>query len=1379
LTLYNLEKPDCKENITTPPALNLVRLTINSATQEVTVYIDAPMDEVATDKLRNSWETALPAAAKVKVINLSPDEPQPVCEVPPAEVAEFLEVQWSRLVSSLGPALTGLLHFSRPQYDQATSTLTIQVDNSAGKIEMLQERAADDISDLIYRETGRRMTCAFQGTDIFVDAQQQLQADADKEISRVQALERKRLARLREICLWGDEITTPLEPLSGLAERSGKRVTFAGRVSQYKIRHGGKARGRFHTFNLFGVTGAVQVKFFLGYGEILECPPAEGEWVKVRGLLQFAEKADEIVLAATAINRGREPVRQDTCARRRVELHAHTKMSMRDGLTPISRLVERAAHWQHPALAITDHGNVQAFPEAYRAAKKHGVKLILGVEGYLIDDGLPAVFNLQEDRSLAEITWNLLELQLSGNNPLSDSVTGWNLRRMRGDKEIKGWQETAVQADNHDAYLQLQQQLGSDPVAMFSAHQGAVFLRRVLPAGLPNPLIDLSLLVRHLAPGWQQEPGNTVELLPLLLRQAAAQGLQTLRDLNRFYRRVSLQGRDGKKKRVPLYHVIILVRNLTGLRNLYNLVSKSNTKYFYYQPRILRSTLAKYRDGLIIGSACERGEVFQKLHAGEEPSVLRETASFYDYLEVQPVGNNQFMIDQGMVKDQEALRQLNRRIWELGEATERMVVATSDVHFLDPADELFRRVLQVGPPGGGFKDGDRNVPLFYRTTDEMLAEFSWLGEAEAAKVVIDNPVWVADQCEEIAPIPDGFYSPRIDQAAEILHKMVDAGAADFVGEKRHQLIQERVDKEMRSIIDNGFADLYLMASRLVKKSLSDGYIVGSRGSVGSSLVAYLCGITEVNPLPAHYRCRKCKTIEFIDDAACGLDLLPRECRTCGQPELRDGYDIPFEVFVGFKGEKVPDIDLNFSGNYQERAHRFVEEMMGKENVVRAGTVMTLAEKNALGYALRFAERTDRKVSWTEARWLANALIGVKTTNGQHPGGLVILPKNVPIEKFTPRNYPGSQDRVQNREPVETTHFDYHAMESQLVKLDILGHDAPTTLRLLYEYTGVDSLQVPINDPDTLSLFSSHRILKVKKKDVGCGLGIIGIPEFGTEFVRRMLEATRPKTIGELILISGLSHGTDVWKGNADQLIKKGLATLHEVIAVRDNIMLYLIKKGLTPHLAFTIMEKVRKGKGLTADQEEAMVASGVPEWYVESCRKIQYMFPKAHAVAYTLMSLRVAYFKVHHPTAFYAAYFTIKIDQFDTIMCGGGQVCDGKLKELRAAEQLKPVEKKLIVLLEVAREMYARGIRFKAVDLYRSEVEKFIIDDDELLLPLLAINGLGRKAAENLYAARAAGQFQTVRELADRSGINCAQVAALRRHGCLAGIPEQEQRELF
>ena len=829
-------------------------------------------------------------------------------------------------------------------------------------------------------------------------------------------------------------------------------------------------------------------------------------------------------------------------------------------------------------------------------------------------------------------------------------------------------------------------------------------------------------------------------------------------------------------RKLPLHHIIILAKNQVGIKNLYKLVSMAHLDYFARRPRLPKSLIAQYREGLIIGSACEAGQLYRAVLDGKTEGELKEIASFYDYFEIQPIENNEFLIRKGNVKDREELKELNKKIYDLGREMDRPVVATCDCHFLDPKDEVFRRIIMAGQ---GYGDADNQPPLYFRTTDEMLKEFDYLGEEACREVVIENTQKIADMVESVKPIPDETFPPKIEGAEDDIRNMTMNKVHSIYGENLPEVVQKRLDKELNSIINNGYAVLYLIAQKLVAKSLEDGYLVGSRGSVGSSFVATMSDITEVNGLPPHYVCPNCKKSEFFLDGSVssGADLPDKNCPDCGAKYIKDGHDIPFETFLGFEGDKEPDIDLNFSGEYQAVVHKYTEVLFGKGYVFKAGTIGTVAEKTAYGFVKKYLQEREIVVSQAEIERLTIGCTGIKRTSGQHPGGIMVVPNDNEIYNFCPIQHPADDVNTD----IITTHFDYHSISGRLLKLDILGHDDPTVLRMLQDLTGLDPKTIPLNDPKVISLFTSPDALGVTKEELGCEVGSYGLPEFGTKFVRQMLVDTQPKSFADLVRISGLSHGTDVWLNNAQYFIKEGYTTLKDCIATRDDIMVYLMYKDLPPKTAFTIMEKVRKGKGLSEEDEALMREKNVPDWYIESCKRIKYMFPKGHAVAYVMMAVRIAYYKVYYPEAYYTTYFTVRADDFDAdLICKGEEAIKAKMEELNSlGNNISVKEKGLLTILEISYEMYKRGLNFLKVDLYKSEATKFKIEEDGIRPPLNALQGVGDNAAKSIVECRENGEFISKEDLRLRSKVSKTVIETLDNHGCLEGMQESNQLSLF
>ena len=981
------------------------------------------------------------------------------------------------------------------------------------------------------------------------------------------------------------------------------------------------------TFDLADDSDGISCKVFLKNKEEFEeimGALKKTDVIKAKGSIRFDSYLNDYVMMPTAICLAELPKREDHAEEKRVELHAHTHMSNMDAVVSATDLVNTAARWGWPAIAITDHGVVQAFPEAMKAAKGKNIKIIYGIEGYLTGDD------------------------------------------------------------------------------------------------------------------YQQRRAN---------------------------------------------HIILLAKNSIGLHNIYRMVSLSHLKYMYKsRPRLPKKIISELREGVIIGSACEAGELIRAIVNGESDEKLLEIASFYDYLEIQPIGNNAFLIRDNEhfpnIQTNDDLIKINLKVAELAKKLNKMLIATCDVHFLNAKDSIYRAILMKGK---GFTDAEKQPPLYLRTTEEMLKEFSYLSPEEAYAAVVTNPRKVADMVEVFKPIPDELYSPMIPGADEQIHDMAYAKARELYGKNLPKVVKDRLELELNSIIGHGFAVLYLIAHKLVKKSLDDGYLVGSRGSVGSSFVATMTNITEVNPLPPHWRCPHCQHSEFIEDGSygCGFDMLDKDCPFCGTPMIKDGHDIPFAVFMGFDGDKVPDIDLNFSGDYQPVAHKYTEELFGKDNVFRAGTIATVADKTAYGYVKKFFDEKGIKKRDAYINSLVNGCTGVKRTTGQHPGGIMVVPRNMDVHHFTPIQHPADDTDTNTI----TTHFDYHSISSRLVKLDILGHDDPTVIKMLENITHRDPRTIPFDDPATMSIFSSTDALGVTPEELGATSGTFGIPEFRTPFTRQMLDDTQPKKFSDLVRISGFSHGTNVWLGNAQDLITSKTCSVSDAISCRDDIMMHLIHSGVEPLFAFKTMEKVRKGRGLSEDDIKTMKDGGIPQWYIDSCLKIKYLFPRAHATAYVMMAYRIAFCKVHYPLAFYAAYFSIRAAEFDAdIISRGKQAVRDKLDEIVSLEQQKKLsvkDKGFQVVLELAWEMYLRGFSVEKVDLYKSDASKFILHEKSLLPPFTALTGISTAAANNIVQARNEGEFISIDNLKKRASLSTPIVERLREHGCLDGLQESDQIALF
>ncbi|GAB6088194.1 PolC-type DNA polymerase III [Alkaliphilus crotonatoxidans] len=1203
-----------------------------------------------------------------------------------------------------------------------------------------------------------------------------------------------------------------------LSEIQGElaKIIVEGEIIDFEARDLNSGK-KIYTIQITDYTNSITIKIFERKSLIadFEATLKKGQWLRVRGDVVFDKYQREYVIMASDLMAIKKEPSIDPCERKRVELHLHTQMSSMDGVSNTASLVKQAAQWGHKAIAITDHGVVQAFPEAMEAGKKHGIKIIYGMEGYLVNDEADLIegntaYDLMDE-------YVVFDIETTGLSNKNDKITEIGAVKVREGRivdqfsalvnpeipiplkitELTGITNDMVkdQPTIEEILPQFLEFIGAVPLV---AHNAAFDMGFILENGkqqgysIENTVIDTLKLSRILLPQLKRHKLNLIakELnIKLLSHHRAVDDATATAEIWIYFinmlldRQISTLAEINKRlakkldfSKLDTYHVLILVKNYTGLKNLYQLVSESHINYFYKKPRLPKSLLNQYREGLLIGTACEAGELYQAYLSGKADEAIEAIADFYDFLEIQPLANNQFLVEKGIVKDEAALREINKCIVDLAEAQKKPVVATGDVHFLNQRDEVFRRILMAGQ---GFSDADNQAPLYFKTTQEMLEEFSYLGKERAEAVVIDFPNAINEQVEEIIPIPDGTYPPVIEGSDEELRRLCYEKAERIYGTPLPEIVQSRLDRELNSIISNGYAVMYIIAQKLVTKSLRDGYLVGSRGSVGSSFAATMSDITEVNPLAPHYVCSNCKHSEFILDGSygSGADLPDKNCPVCNTPLTKDGHDIPFEVFLGFEGDKEPDIDLNFAGEYQSEAHKYTEELFGKGKVYRAGTIGTIADKTAYGFVKKYLEEKGIQHNQTEINRLTMGCTGVKRTSGQHPGGVMIVPGHKDIHEFCPIQYPANDASS----GVITTHFDYHSISGRLLKLDILGHDVPTIIKMLEDITGLNAQEIPLDDQTTVSIFTSTKALDIDPQELGCEVGTLGIPEFGTKFVRQMLLDTKPSTFAELVRISGLSHGTDVWLNNAQDLVRGNIAELKDVISTRDDIMNYLILKGLPKKTSFKIMENVRKGKGLTPEYEEEMKKNNVPQWYIDSCNKIKYMFPKAHAVAYVMMSFRIAYFKVHHPEAFYATYFTTKAEDFDAhlIVQGEGAVRE-KIKELEAmGNQATAKEKNLLTVLEVALEMFLRKIELLPVDLYHSDADRFLVTDGKLLPPLKSLQGVGQNAAKNIVEARAQGEFISLEDLRERAKVTKTVVEALVNHGCLNGLPKTNQLSLF
>ena len=1416
----------------------VLSLTIHRKEREIVTEIAA--DEVIPplywEKLRKEMMQQLPG---VKEVHIFPKY-QLMDKEPKAVLAEFWDTIRNH-VAAQSKVCSGVI--SDADWDYQDGKMQIFVKHNMAYY-LSQKKLDDAVAKLVQEETGLAMSVQFKNVQSSEEDRarmEQEQRTKTEELlqqiaSATQAAEQAKVSAevgavseaVSRGILFGKEFTGTSVKIVD-TKIPGESVIVEGNIFNIEPREI-KGEKYIVSFDITDKSDSTTVKFFVKrsvFDNELKDKIKKDAYLRVQGEVQFDKYAKEINIMAKAIMTAQAPPpRMDTAEEKRVELHLHTQMSSMDGVTPVKTYIKRAIDWGHKAIAITDHGVVQAFPDAMNAADKSDLKVIYGVEAYLIDDLGNAVFSPRGQN--LDDTYVVFDIETTGLSKEKEMITEIGAVKVADGKIIDRFSTFVNPQRPISAEITKLTGITDDMVkdaptienvlpeflkfcedTVLVAHNASFdtgFIRiaaeRAGLGELHHTIVDTLELARALLPELNKhkldivcehlgvtlnghhravnDAEATAEVFIKFLDMLAEKKIFTLDEIN------VLASRTVNYKKLRAYHAIILVKNYTGLRNLYELVSMAHIDYFFRRPRIPKSKFMQMREGLILGSACEAGELYRALLDGEPKQRIEELVHFYDYLEIQPLGNNKFMIDSPRVENihsMEDIKNMNRKIVELGETYGKPVVATCDVHFIDPDDAAFRKIIMAAE---GFSDADNQPPLYFRTTDEMLAEFDYLGEEKAREVVITNTNLIADQIEKIKPIPDETFPPKIEGADEQLRQICMDKAHSIYGDPLPPLVQERLETELNSIISNGYTVLYIIAQKLVWKSVADGYLVGSRGSVGSSFAANMAGITEVNSLPPHYVCPNCKYSDFDSELvksfameeASGCDMPDMNCPKCGTLMHKDGHDIPFQTFLGFEGDKEPDIDLNFSGEYQQTAHAYTEELFGVGHVFKAGTIGTLADKTAYGFVKKYFDEREITAHNAEITRLMNGCTGVKRTTGQHPGGLMVVPSDHNIYEFCPIQRPANDVNS----TVTTTHFDYHSISGRLLKLDLLGHDDPTVIRMLYDLTGVNPQTVPLGDPATMSLFESPEALGVTAEDIGCETGTLGIPEFGTKFVRGMLLDTKPKTFADLLRISGLSHGTDVWLGNAQTLIENGTITLKETISTRDSIMIYLINKGVDKKKSFKIMEKVRKGKGLTDEDIADMKAANVPDWYIESCQKIKYMFPKAHAAAYVMMAFRIAYFKINYPEAYYATYFTVRAcDDFDySCMCKGMDVAKAAMREIHAkGMEATAKDKAKMTVLELIVEFYARGFKFLPIDLYKSDSRKFIVTEEGLIPPFNSLQGLGTNAAQSIVDGREAGEFHTIEELKERTSLGRSLIDLLKENGVLNGIPETNQLSLF
>ncbi|AQP53214.1 PolC-type DNA polymerase III [Vagococcus penaei] len=1356
------------------------------------------------------------------------------------EVTETLIQQyWTKVLQAdncLSPVVSQILLKQVPSYTD--KCVTVAVENQG-----MQEYLAQQYFPIIianYQEYGFPKL-AFKAVIDEQQAEQKQQAFREKQLEQTEQLmrqaaeaieknEKQRQQRDQDVpALEGPiqlgrsiPVDEPITPMGNIFEEE-RRVTIEGFVFDKEVRDLRSGR-KILIIKMTDYTSSFSVKKFSNNDKDVAVFEAikKGSWLRVRGSIQEDTFMRDLVMNCQDLLEVKHATRQDTApaGEKRAELHLHTNMSTMDATNSATDLVAQAGKWGLPAVAITDHSGAQSFPDAYHAGQKHGVKILYGVEANIVDDGVPIAYHPKHEH-LSDATYVVFDVETTGLSAVYDTIIELAAVKMHKGNVIDTFEQfidpghplsqTTINltgitdemvrgSKSEKEVLELFKTFCGDSILV--AHNASFdmgflntsYEKYDMPEA-PNPVIDTLELSRLLHPDMKSHRLNTLskkyninleqhhraiydseatgQLCWIFLKKAKEDfGVEYHDEFNQHI------GEGDAYKRARPFHAVILAQTQAGLKNLFKLISQSNINYFYRVPRIPRSLLSQYREGLLVGSACSKGEIFEAMmQKGVEEAKKR--AKFYDYIEIMPKPVYAPLIEAELVKNEADMEDIIKNLVMIGDELDKPVVATGNVHYINEEDAIYRKIL-INSMGGANPLNRQSLPkVHFRTTNEMLDEFRFLGAERAKEVVVTNSQKIVDMCDDVVPVKTDLYTPKIEGSEDEITNLSYTEAHRLYGEELPEIVEKRIEKELKSINGNGFSVIYLISQKLVHKSLEDGYLVGSRGSVGSSFVATMTGITEVNPLPPHYRCPSCCYSEFFEDGSygSGFDLPEKECPKCGHRLAKDGHDIPFETFLGFHGDKVPDIDLNFSGTYQPQAHNYTKVLFGEDYVFRAGTIGTVADKTAFGFVKGYERDNNLNFRAAEVDRLAKGSTGVKRTTGQHPGGIIVIPDYMDVYDFTPIQYPADD---QNSE-WKTTHFDFHSIHDNVLKLDILGHDDPTVIRMLQDLSGIDPKTIPTDDPDVMRIFAGPDVLGVNEKDIYSKTGTLGIPEFGTKFVRGMLEQTKPTTFAELLQISGLSHGTDVWLGNAEELVRRGEATLAKVIGCRDDIMVYLMHAGLEDGLAFKIMESVRKGKGIPDDWQAAMRENNVPEWYIDSCLKIKYMFPKAHAAAYVLMALRVAYFKVHFPILYYAAYFSVRADDFDIVaMSQGKDAVKARMKEIMdKGMDASTKEKNLLTVLELANEMLERGFTFKMIDLYKSDAENFVIEGNSLIAPFRSVPSLGANVAKQIMVAREEQPFLSKEDLANRGKVSKTIIEYMTENSVLTDLPDENQLSLF